>query len=140
MSQVTATHENVDDLFECHVLKVHEQFGRVTGWTCRACGWSVGAQGLPPSHDCAGPNPPQGCVKFAGGGPLEGKTIKTPFRDLGGYYLVTKTINNHIMSFDDILLTPMTVVTGRYSPDCEGPKWLWRWRGWDDGSDDETER
>ena len=53
--KVTATSENVDGLFEGVMLAVSDigcDSYSVPGWRCRRCGWTIGSQGLPPSHEC----------------------------------------------------------------------------------------
>jgi len=55
MTVKVATSDNIDELFEGVMIAVSD-FGRlysVPGWRCKTCGWTIGSEGLPPSHDCA---------------------------------------------------------------------------------------
>lgn len=54
MKRVEATESNIDELFHGVMIDVEDIGGKysVPGWKCRACGWTVGSQGLPPWHNC----------------------------------------------------------------------------------------
>ena len=45
---------NVAGYFDGVLLKAHdpEVTHDVPGWRCRACGWQIGCEDLPPSHLC----------------------------------------------------------------------------------------
>lgn len=49
--------ENDDDLNNFFIgveIPVEDIAGRyrVPGWQCRLCGWTIGARGYPPAHNC----------------------------------------------------------------------------------------
>ena len=53
--RIVATEENLRDLFEGVTIEFEpfwDEKGSCPGWECKACGWRVGAQGLPPAHYC----------------------------------------------------------------------------------------
>ena len=57
MTRVVVNEDTVCDHFDGEVFEVWEPFvpgntARVPGWICKACGWRIGAQGLPPAHEC----------------------------------------------------------------------------------------
>lgn len=54
MTWIEPDRESIDALFEGVLIPVHDIGGdySVPGWRCRACGWTVGAQGLPGGHEC----------------------------------------------------------------------------------------
>lgn len=48
--------EDVDTYFEGVMIKFTDLFDKTQrqcpGWECKACGWRIGARGLPPWHYC----------------------------------------------------------------------------------------
>lgn len=54
--QLTA--DTVDIFFEGETIPLQDvggdHAGRFPAWKCRACGWTIGVLGLPPSHNCPG--------------------------------------------------------------------------------------
>ncbi len=57
-TRVTATRETICDLFVGVMIPCKDPPAiggleyQVPGWTCKACHWTAGAQGLPMPHDC----------------------------------------------------------------------------------------
>ncbi len=52
---VQVDEDTVDQYFKGIMLECHEPFigtVRRPGWECRACGWRIGGEGLPPAHWC----------------------------------------------------------------------------------------
>lgn len=57
---ITATSENVGDLFDGVMLTVDDfPSGKqhIPGWRCKACGWTCGTVGLPFPHECTADQP-----------------------------------------------------------------------------------
>ena len=53
--RVRVTESDIDDFFEGIMITINDwDIGehRVPGWKCKRCGWRVGSQDLPPSHEC----------------------------------------------------------------------------------------
>jgi hypothetical protein len=71
MPKIIATTENVDQLFEGVMIPrehTEEPYTNAIytrqptpGWKCKACGWTIGSEALPPSHYC---NPGLQCISL----------------------------------------------------------------------------
>lgn len=94
---VTIRPKTDDDLdqFEGVMIPVTDPFVgsfRVPGWKCKTCGWTVGAQGLPPSHECPTDGIQQQCDHTYG---ETYKTAKSGFADGAIFHMQRCTKCDH---------------------------------------------
>lgn len=135
MTLVKVTKETIDDVFEGVMIDVKDPFVgpySVPGWRCRACGWTVGSEDLPPSHECPAPGPPDGDAYLVGGGPFDKRRISCQGSSLVVPRPFTSGVKDWLTPAPDEPMAVPDLLDGRYSPDADGPPWLWRWRGWED--------